>query len=127
MPDPHPFSPDVDKRVERSRASVLKEAYALLIQAGIGGVSVDEISRRSGVSKTTIYRHWRSRSALLLDACSKLGGAVDAPETGTVEGDLDLLARCLTQELRVAGWATILPSIVEQPSATLMWRRCRPR
>ena len=61
-----------DKRVERSKAAVLAETYRQLTQRGIGGVSIDEVSRASGVSKTTIYRHWPSRSALLTIASALL-------------------------------------------------------
>ena len=81
----------LDKRVERSKASVLAETYRQLTQSGLSGVSIDEVSRASGVSKTTIYRHWPSRSALLIDACSRLGGAYPPPDTGTVQADLHAL------------------------------------
>ncbi|SES41213.1 transcriptional regulator, TetR family [Lentzea albida] len=40
-----------------------------------GGVSIDEVSRRSAVFKTMIYRHWPSRAALLIEACSTIGSA----------------------------------------------------
>ena len=43
---------------------MLAETYRLLAEGGIGGVSIDEIARRTGVAKTTIYRHWPSRAAL---------------------------------------------------------------
>ena len=59
---------DADARVLRSRKAVLAATLRLLAEAGLSGVSVDEVSKRSGVAKTTIYRHWSSRSALLLDA-----------------------------------------------------------
>jgi len=59
--------------------------------SGISGVSIDEVSRASGVSKTTIYRHWPSRSALLIDACSRLGGAYPPPDTGTLRADFRAL------------------------------------
>ena len=36
----------LDKRVIRSKELVLKETYKLLSEGGIGGVSVDEVSRR---------------------------------------------------------------------------------
>ncbi|MGE2737502.1 helix-turn-helix domain-containing protein [Mycolicibacterium vaccae] len=49
-------------------------AFDILTQSGVGGFSVDEVVRRSGVAKTTIYRHWPSREALVLDA---VGGPVD--------------------------------------------------
>lgn len=102
-----------DKRVARSKDRVLKETYLLLTKSGIGGVSVDEVSRRSGVSKTTIYRHWPSRSALLLDACSKLGGPATLPNTGSLAGDLSVLVGGLAEQLKSAPWPTILPSIID--------------
>src|SRR6202042_3535784 len=88
-----------DKRVRRSKAAVLAQTYELLSEGGIGGVSIDEVSRRSGVSKTTIYRHWPSRAALLMDACSKIGPAPVIPDTGTLKGDVTALATSLAQQL----------------------------
>jgi AcrR family transcriptional regulator len=46
-----------DPRVERSRRAVLETTFELLYESGVGGFSVDEVARRSGVAKTTIYRH----------------------------------------------------------------------
>jgi AcrR family transcriptional regulator len=103
----------VDARVERSRNTVLAQTYELLTTAGIGGVSIDEVSRRSGVAKTTIYRHWPSRAALLLEACSTIGSAPPLPDTGSFAGDLMALTLDLAEQLRTAPWATVLPSIVD--------------
>ena len=102
-----------DKRVERSRATVLAETYRLLVEVGISGVSVDEIARRSGIAKTTIYRQWPSRSALLLDACSQLGTAPEIPDTGTLAGDLATLLRGLADALASPGWPTVLPTNID--------------
>lgn len=106
-------SPHEDKRVQRSKDSILSVTYKLLTEAGIAGVSVDEVSRRSGVSKTTIYRHWPSRSALLMDACSTIGSAPVTPDTGTLKGDITELATGLAQQLKSARWAAVLPSIID--------------
>src|ERR1700678_2457322 len=92
--------PSLDKRVQRSKQVILTETYKLLSEGGIGGVSIDEGSRRSGVSKTTIYRHWPSRSALLLDACSKLGARPEIPDTGSLKGNVTALANYLAQQLK---------------------------
>lgn len=105
-----------DKRVERSRAAVaavLAETYRQLSQSGLGGVSIDEVARNSGVAKTTIYRHWPSRSALLIDACSRMGGALPAPDTGSLLGDLRVLATTFAEQLRSAAWPAVLPSIID--------------
>ncbi|MDR6955463.1 AcrR family transcriptional regulator [Ancylobacter sp. 3268] len=103
----------LDKRVERSKASVLAETYRQLTQSGLSGVSIDEVSRASGVSKTTIYRHWPSRSALLIDACSRLGGAYPPPDTGAVRADLQVLLTNLAKQLQIAAWASVYPSIID--------------
>lgn len=99
--------------MERSKAAVLAETYQQLTRAGISGVSIDEVSRISGVSKTTIYRHWPSRSALLIDACSRLGNAYPPPDTGTLRGDLSDLVRNLAEQLQTAAWASVYPSVID--------------
>lgn len=104
---------DTDGRVQRSRKAVLTATLQLLAEAGLSGVSVDEVSKRSGVAKTTIYRHWASRSALLLDACSNLGAKSQTPDTGTLKGDLTALATHIAGRLRSERWASILPSLLD--------------
>ncbi len=65
------------------------------------------------MSKTTIYRHWPSRAALLLEACSTIGTAPQPPDTGGLAGDLTALAGQLAEQLRTARWAAVLPSIID--------------
>jgi AcrR family transcriptional regulator len=110
--DAGPRAPS-DERVERSKKAVLETTYRLLSEAGLSGVSVDEVCRRSGVAKTTIYRHWPSREALLLDACSSMGPKSQAPDTGSLKRDLETLVAQIAQRLRSAPWATVLPSIID--------------
>ncbi|OLV15349.1 Transcriptional regulator, TetR family [Deinococcus marmoris] len=85
----------------------------LLTENGLGGVSVDEVARRSGVAKTTIYRHWPVRSALILDACTRLSSQHAAPDTGSFAGDLAALMGGMAQLLRTARWASVTPSIID--------------
>jgi AcrR family transcriptional regulator len=102
-----------DQRIRRSKEAVLKAAYELLIEKGLSGLSVDEVSERSGVAKTTIYRHWSSRSALVMDACSKMGSKFEVPDSGTLEGDLLLLAREIAGRLRSKNYSSVLPSVID--------------
>jgi AcrR family transcriptional regulator len=104
---------NADKRVERSKAKVMAETYRQLSRAGVGGVSIDEIARNSGVAKTTIYRHWPSRSALVIDACSSLGSNVEAPDTGDIRADLISLLVNLAEQLQNASWSSVYPSIID--------------
>ena len=103
----------IDERVRRSKETVLATTFRLMWEEGIGGVSIDEVARRSGVAKTTIYRHWPSRSALLIDACSRLATKPEAPDTGSLKGDLAILLSRLAQQLKSARWPAILPSIID--------------
>jgi AcrR family transcriptional regulator len=104
---------DVNGQIRRTKEAVLATTYKLMSESGIGGVNIEEVARRSGVAKTTIYRHWQSRSALLLDACSRLGSRPEVPNTGSLRGDLTLLLTRLAEQLRTASWPAILPSIID--------------
>lgn len=103
----------IDERVIRSKAVVLRHTSKLLVAKGVSGVSVDEIARRSGVAKTTIYRHWRSRSELVIEACSLLSTAQETPDSGSFERDITILLLNLAHLLKTATWPSVLPSIVD--------------
>jgi AcrR family transcriptional regulator len=103
----------LDVRVRRSRATVLGITAELLFERGFAGASVDEITRRSGVAKTTIYRHWPTRGDLLRDACSSIGTPLEVPDTGSFEGDVTVLLTNLAHLLRSAKWTSVLPSVID--------------
>ena len=103
----------VDSRVERSRHAVLTVALELLSEGGVGGFSVDEVARRSGVAKTTIYRHWPTRETLVVDACSRLSAEQQIPDTGSLEGDLTAILTNIAHLLQTANWSAVLPSIID--------------
>jgi AcrR family transcriptional regulator len=104
---------DVDKRVRRSRDRVLATAFELLGESGVGGFTVDEVVRRSGVAKTTVYRHWPTREALVLDAASRISAEQEVPDTGSLEGDLRALLADTGHRLSTARWSSVVPSIVD--------------
>jgi AcrR family transcriptional regulator len=102
-----------DVRVRHSREVVLATTYELLSEAGLAGVSVDAVARRSGVAKTTIYRHWPSREALLLEACAQLGPHFDIPDAGSFPSDLRALAQRVVEQLLSGSYAAILLSLMD--------------
>src|ERR1700751_3913309 len=57
-----------DPRIERSRMVILEAAVEELAAEGYGGVPVESVAARAGVGKSTIYRHWRDKLALIADA-----------------------------------------------------------
>jgi AcrR family transcriptional regulator len=103
-----------DPRVVVSRERVLTATLDLLTEAGLGGLTIDDVSKRSGVAKTTIYRHWPNRTALVVDACLRMtDGNEDPPDTDSLEGDLKAVLTNLAELLVTARWSSILPSIVD--------------
>src|SRR5262245_20693950 len=54
-------------RSESARRAVLDGARTLFARGGYAAATIEAISARSGVAKTTIYRWWANRSALLVD------------------------------------------------------------
>lgn len=73
----------------RSRQAVLTTAADLLDERGFHGFTVDEVARRSGVSKATIYKHWTGGFDVAVDAYGdRVTGAVPVIGTGDVVRDL---------------------------------------
>ncbi len=58
-------------------AAVLRAALELFIEHGIEGASFEQIAKRAGVARTTIYRRWSAREDLLAQAMEV---ARDEPE-----------------------------------------------
>ena len=103
----------ISARVRRSRERVLTTAVDLLSESGVSGFTVEEVANRSGVAKTTIYRHWPSREALVLDAASRISAEVQAPDTGSVADDATAILTDLAHLLATTGWSSVVPSIVD--------------
>src|SRR6476646_5829060 len=62
--DPKPAT-----RAERSRQAILDATRDLLVEEGsVKTLTVEAVAARSGVAKTTIYRRWRDKWELALDA-----------------------------------------------------------
>lgn len=68
-----------DPRVARSRAAVLEAGVDLLVEGGPNAVTVEAVSQRSGVAKTTIYRQWASREDLVVDVVGEIVTAAPPP------------------------------------------------
>jgi len=65
-------------------AAVLRAALELFIEHGLEGASFEQIAKRAGVARTTIYRRWANREDLLAQAMEV---AREAPERWLAETD----------------------------------------
>ena len=60
----------------------------IVFSDGVNAVTFDEVARRSGVAKTTIYRHFETKNQLVIAALDGLTMFPDVPDTGTLRADL---------------------------------------
>ncbi|NUO57358.1 MAG: TetR/AcrR family transcriptional regulator [Hamadaea sp.] len=80
----------------RKQQHILDTTLALLAERGYDRLTIESVAERSGVNKTTLYRWWPSKPALLADALIQ-ARALDfgVPDTGSLEGDLLGLAEAI--------------------------------
>jgi len=55
-------------RSEKSRQKILKATNALLLHTSVQELSIEAIAKKAKVGKTTIYRWWPSKAAVVMDA-----------------------------------------------------------
>src|ERR1700687_2350083 len=88
-------------RGPRLRAAVLAATLEELTAGGFTALTIDNVARRAGVHKTSLYRNWKDRASLVAEALSEnVAGGVPIPDTGSIETDLREYARSLI------GWLT---------------------
>ena len=103
-------------RSEKARTAILRAATDLLLAHGLAGVSMDAVAERAGVSKATIYRWWRSKEMLALDALQVESAASQPrrPDTGTLRGDLLALLQPWAQLVTSRPYGRLVAALVTQ-------------
>jgi AcrR family transcriptional regulator len=106
-----------DPRVVRTRAAVVAATREMLTSCGFRGVTIEGVAQRSGVAKTTIYRHWPERNDLLLDAFAFGKQPAVVPCTDDLRADLLVALQTLGAALAHSAWSAVLPALVEASEA----------
>ncbi len=77
------------RRNPEAEAAILVAARQLLAERGYAGFSVEEVARRAGAGKPTIYRWWPTKADLFIAIYTAEKDAVIAlPDLGDLVGDL---------------------------------------
>jgi AcrR family transcriptional regulator len=93
--------------------AVLEATLHQLGDRGFGGVSVDEIAKAAGVNKTSVYRRWPSRGALVLAALQTLRDQEPPPpQTGSLRGDLIAMLSAKVALVRSRSGRKILRALI---------------
>lgn len=86
----------------------------LVSEVGYEQTTIEAVARRAGASKATIYRRWAGKRDLVVAAVSAHQGGELAPiDSGTLRGDLLLLARRLVDTLTSSHGSLILALLQE--------------
>lgn len=100
-----PSEPDDDRGPERCdvrtvgrkrdvsrNADLCQAALEVLAEVGYDRLTVDIVAARVGAGKATVYRRWPSKAELVVEAVSRMKGAAEEPDTGSLRGDLEAIA-----------------------------------
>jgi len=102
---------------------VLEAAIQLIGEHGIDGTSMDAIARLSGVSKATVYNHWKDKHALCLEVVRKLRTAPPEFHSGDPRRDLLSLLNHAAKANKPSRLLKILPRIIGYAAANPKFAR----
>jgi TetR/AcrR family transcriptional repressor of uid operon len=95
-------------RTDPTANRILDEAYDAMLAFGVRRVSVEEVARRAGINRITVYRRFATRDALVQ--------AVLAREARALFDTVDAMIRTLPTEAALAeGFAVILEGVRGHP------------
>ena len=87
-------------RSEKSRQKILKATNALLLHTSVQELSIEAIAKKAKVGKTTIYRWWPNKAAVVMEALISqpgLAGPMATPKNNAeaIQYQLERLIRML--------------------------------
>lgn len=98
-------------RSNASEESILAATLELLVEKGYRGLTIDGVAGQARVSKSTIYRRWESKEALILAAFDKMPD-LQPPNTGNLEDDLLGILNQFIGFVRNTSLSTVLPILI---------------
>lgn len=75
-------------RSEEAREAALGATVDLVLEVGVDGVTFEEVAARSGVAKSTLYRHFGTKQSMVAAAVSSCMVQHTTPDTGVLAEDL---------------------------------------
>jgi AcrR family transcriptional regulator len=103
-------------RSARVQAAVFAATFQLLEEGGYEGLSIVSIAERAGIHETSLYRRWKTKEQLVLDAVSHWAAQdIPVPDTGALRSDLI----AVLQSLRLSLQSRVGQALVQTAVATL--------
>jgi AcrR family transcriptional regulator len=123
-----PARPAAGSRESEIRLRVLAATSGLIDRLSYDDVTIDAVARASGVSRSTLYRHWPSRQVLVLEAFTfKTNLLTHVEETGDVRQDLYAylvaLTKCLDEGETASTVANLLAEAIRSTQFASLYRQ----
>jgi AcrR family transcriptional regulator len=123
-----PAHPAAASSKSEIRLRVLEAASKLVDRLSYDEVTIDAVTRASGVSKSTLYRHWPSRQILVLEAFTyKTNLLTHVEDTGDVRRDLHsylvALTRCLDEGQTASTVSNLLAEAIRSAGFSRLYRQ----
>lgn len=101
-------------RSERRHNAILQTAIDLVLELGFRAVSIESIAAKARVAKTTIYRRWPNKAAVVMDAFMvRFGSGTQFPTAKKVTDSIRLQMRTMTREFRSKDGALVKALLAE--------------
>jgi AcrR family transcriptional regulator len=101
-------------RSERRHSAILQTAIDLVLELGFRAVSIESIAAKAGVAKTTIYRRWPNKAAVVMDAFMlRFGSGTQFPTAKKVTDSIRLQMRTMARAFRSKDGAVVKALLAE--------------
>jgi AcrR family transcriptional regulator len=92
---------------------VLRAALEVLDDDGLAGFTMEAVARRAGASKATLYRHWPTPGALMIDAMDATYEPFPTPDTGRLDTDVAQLLTAFVTVLEHTRFPRLLAAFID--------------
>jgi TetR/AcrR family transcriptional regulator, regulator of autoinduction and epiphytic fitness len=104
----------MDPRIQRTRDAVLPATLSVLADGGFANFTMEGVAEAAGVGKSTVYRYWPTKIALLRDALEGLNRQPDVElEAGSAPARIERLLEHLAAALSDSLLSACLPALIE--------------
>lgn len=100
-------------RSEHARTAAIDATVAILLEGGTEGVTLEEVASRSGVAKSTLYRHFGSKEELIATAARGCVTEHPTPDTGDLADDLAFLFQRYQDTDDAQRFGELLPTLID--------------
>jgi AcrR family transcriptional regulator len=106
-----PLTGPASRRSARAHAAILTATTELLSEVGYGPLTIEGVAARAGVGKTTVYRWWPTKGALVIEAISVALPAPSQADTGDLRRDLLTAVRRVVHTFARTPEGAVIPAL----------------